>query len=384
MDRPTLHQVISCLDRLYDPRWAADWDAVGLVCGDPDAGIGRILFAVDPLNAVADEAISWGADLLVTHHPLLLRPVHAVAATTAKGRVLHRLITHGVALHVCHTNADTASPGVSDALATAIGLHGIRPLEAHPVDPLDKVVTFVPVSDVEKVIDALAAAGAGTLGDYDRCAFTSTGVGTFRPRSGAEPTIGTVGEIEHVDEVRVEMVLRRPLRTAVLQALREAHPDEEPAYDLFEMAELPGDRGTGRIGSLPEPMTLRRFAERVATALPATATGVRVTGDPDRPVQVVAVCGGAGDGLLDHVLASGADAYVTSDLRHHPASEFGAHESGIALIDVAHWAAESLWLADAADRLRGALAEAGSTVEVGVSRVRTDPWTFHVPHGDVS
>lgn len=384
MDRPTLHQVIGCLDRLYDPRWAADWDAIGLVCGDPDAVIERILFAVDPVSAVADEAISWGADLLVTHHPLLLRPVHAVAATTPKGTLLHRLITHGVALHVCHTNADAASPGVSDALGAAIGLRGVRPLEAHPADPLDKVVTFVPVSDVEQVIDALAAAGAGRLGDYDRCAFTSTGVGTFRPRPGAEPTIGTVGQIEHVDEVRVEMVLRRQLRTAVLQALRTAHPYEEPAYDLFEVAELPGDRGTGRIGSLAEPMTLRRFAERVAAALPTTAIGVRVAGDPDRPVQVVAVCGGAGDGLLEQVRASGADAYVTSDLRHHPAAEFAAHESGIALIDVAHWAAESLWLDDAADRLRGELAEVGSTVEVKVSRVRTDPWTFRVPNGDVS
>ena len=384
MHRPTLRQVLASLDRLYDPGWAADWDAVGLVCGDPDADVARVLFAVDPVSAVVDEAISWGADLLLTHHPLLLRPVHGVAATTPKGRLIHRLIRSGVALHVCHTNADHANPGVSDALAAALGLRDLRLLDADSADPLDKVVTYVPVAEADKVIDALAGAGAGRLGDYDRCAFTAAGVGTFRPRPGAQPMVGTVGEIARVDETRIEMVLPRHRRTAVLRALQEAHPYEEPAYDLLEMADLPGDRGRGRVGVVAEPTTLRRFAERVASALPATATGVRAAGDADQRVETVAVCAGAGDGLLEQVRASGADVYLTSDLRHHPASQFREHDTGTALVDVAHWAAEWMWLAQAADRLADALQAARTTVDIRVSRANTDPWTFHVPQRGAS
>jgi putative NIF3 family GTP cyclohydrolase 1 type 2 len=174
----------------------------------------------------------------------------------------------------------------------------------------------------------------------------------------------------------------------VLAALREAHPYEEPAFDLFETVAPPSTRGTGRVGVLDDTTTLRDFAERVAAALPATAAGVRVAGDPDRPVRTVALCGGAGDSLLDLARGSGADVYVTSDLRHHPASElreygYGDPGDGLALVDVAHWAAEWTWLIPAARRLREVLAQSGATVDTHASRIRTDPWHFHVKQPDV-
>jgi dinuclear metal center YbgI/SA1388 family protein len=248
-----LSHVISALEDVYDPAWAEPWDAVGLVCGDPDQTVNKIMFAVDPVAAVVDEALDWGADLLITHHPLLLRPVHSVAATTPKGRVIHRLVTHGVALYTAHTNADVADPGVSDALARAVGLSGpLRPLAPSADDPR---------------------------------------------------------------------------------------------------------RGLGRVGSLDAPLPLREFAARVAAGLPRTAWGVRVAGDPHRPVRTIAVCGGAGDSLLDAARTAGVDVYVTADLRHHPASEFG-EQGGPALIDAAHWATEWPWLADAQRRLTGALGDA--------------------------
>jgi dinuclear metal center YbgI/SA1388 family protein len=385
-DAPTLGEVAQILDGFYDPRWAASWDAVGLVCGDPDQAVRSVLFAVDPTLAVVDEAIERGVDLLVTHHPLLLRPVHGVAATNPKGRVVHRLLGAGIALHVCHTNADAADPGVSDAMAAAFGLSGLRPLQPDPEPPLDKIVTFVPHADAARVLDALAAAGAGTIGEYDRCAWTTTGLGTFRPGGGANPTIGTVGEVEEVPETRVEMVLDRSRRSTVLAALREAHTYEEPAFDLLETAALPSSRGTGRIGELAETTSLREFAEQVAWALPVTAGGVRVAGDPQQPVRTVALCGGAGDGLLDAARRSGADAYVTSDLRHHPASELREHAYGAAhvpaLVDVAHWAAEWTWLPSAAQRLEAALEGRAANVDVHVSRICTDPWQFHVTQHD--
>jgi len=250
---------------------AADWDAVGLACGDPDATVTRVLLAVDPVMAVVDEALLLQADLLITHHPLFLRGVHSVAALDHKGRVVQALVSHGISLFSAHTNADHADPGVSDALANVLGLVGVRPLVPEPGD------------------------------------------------------------------------------AAV---------------------------GTGRVGSLPEPMTLDAFAEVVARALPATSHGVRVAGDGARLVSTVAVCGGAGDAFLSDA-AGAADVYVTSDLRHHRAQDHLV-DGGCALIDVAHWASEWPWLPVAAAALRADLAALGSTVEVHVSTIPTDPWTRHL------
>ncbi|MBB2911864.1 dinuclear metal center YbgI/SA1388 family protein [Streptosporangium becharense] len=266
---PTLADIVRELESRYDPRWAESWDAVGLVCGDPSAEIRKILFAVDPVAAVVDEALDWGADLIVTHHPLYLRGTTSVAATTFKGRVVHMLIKNDVALFTAHTNADVADPGVSDALARAVGLTG-------PLVPL------------------------------------------------------------------------------------------QPAADAPR-------RGLGRIGSLPAPVPLAEFARRAASGLPATAGGLRVAGDPDRPVHRVAVSGGSGDSLLGAARAAGVDVFLTADLRHHPASEF-MEGGGPALVDAAHWATEWPWLADAARLLASALAAGGITVETRVSETVTDAW----------
>jgi dinuclear metal center YbgI/SA1388 family protein len=379
----SLADVLAVLDARYDPRWAEPWDAVGLVCGDPAAPVRKVLFAVDPVAAVGAEALAWGADLLVTHHPLYLKPVHGVAATTAKGRLVHSLVRGGVALLVAHTNADSADPGVSDALAGALGLPPGRPLAAQPADPLDKVVVFVPQPDTERVLDALAAAGAGAIGDYDRCAWTVAGTGTFRPLAGANPTIGRVGEVEDVWETRLEMVLPRSRRGAVVAALRAAHPYEEPAFDVIELAAPePSRRGIGRVCELAEPESLATFVGRVRRGLPATAGGVRVAGDAGREVRRVAVCGGAGDSLFGAVRACGADVYVTADLRHHPAAD-ALEAGGPALVDVAHWASEWPWLAAAATALREGLAQrvgSAATVETRVSSLVTDPWTSHAAY----
>lgn len=284
-DTPTLTQVLAVIERLWPARLAESWDAVGPVVGRPDAPVRRILFAVDPVHAVADEAVEIGADLVVTHHPLLLRGATSVAAAghpgAAKGSVVHTLIEHGIGLVAAHTNADAAVGGVSDAIARRLGVTGVRPL------------------------------ASSSDGD--------------------------------------------------------------------------GDEGIGRVGELESPVSLRAFAERVAAVAPATAGGVRVAGDPEAPVRRVAVCGGAGDGLFDAVRAADADVYVTSDLRHHPASE--ARETALlgdgrpALVDVAHFASEWLWLADGAHALREALEADGLEVETSVSERVTDPWDLLIGGG---
>jgi dinuclear metal center YbgI/SA1388 family protein len=377
----TLRDVVGELDRLYPRSWAQGWDAVGLVCGDPQAPVQRILLAVDPVAEVVDQAIELEADLLVVHHPLLLRPVHSVAATDAKGAVVHQLIRAGCGLYVAHTNADVAVPGVSDALGRVLGLQNLRPLSPDAGDPLDKIVVFVPERDADAVLDAMACAGAGSIGEYERCAWTTSGTGTFVPSDRANPHIGQAGQPERVTESRVEMVLPRAARAAVVAAMRTAHPYEEPAFDVIELADLQGPRGIGRVGDLPAATTLERFAGEVARALPHTAQGVRVAGPPEAEIRTVAVCGGAGDSLFDAVRASGADAYVTADLRHHPASEARERAEGGPpyLVDVSHWASEWPWLNGCGDRLAAALESSGTTVDITVSRLSTDPWTFRIP-----
>ncbi|MCC2319998.1 Nif3-like dinuclear metal center hexameric protein [Cellulomonas xiejunii] len=383
----TLADVVAALDGRYPPRTAESWDRVGLAAGDPAAPVRRVLFAVDPVATVVDEAVAWEADLLVTHHPLLLRAVHSMAATTYKGALLHRLVRAGCGLYTAHTNADAARGGVAEALADAVGLVGTEPLVAADAPALDKHVVMVPVADAEALVDALAAAGAGEVGDYARCAWTATGQGTFTPLPGASPAVGSVGRRETVVEARVEMVAPRQLRGRVVAAMRAAHPYEEPAFDVLELAALPGETGLGRVGALPAPVSLRDFAAAVARAVPAAAQGVRYAGDPDMPVRRVAVLGGSGDSLFDAVRAADVDVYVTADLRHHPASEQqerAAFEAGggpprPALVDLAHSASEWLWLPRAADALRADLAATGTTVETRVSTRRTDPWTGHVP-----
>lgn len=387
----TLREVVSLLESRYPPGTAESWDAVGTVCGDPDQPVSRVLFAVDPTADVVDEAIELGADLLVTHHPLLLRAVHSVAADTFKGAVVHRLIRAGCALHVAHTNADAAEGGVAEALALAVGLVDLAPLTALPGAAVDKHVVLVPEDGAEAMVDAMSGAGAGALGRYSRCAWTTTGTGTFLPGEGSTPAIGTPGTVEHVREARVEMIAPRRLRGAVLAAMRAAHPYEEPAHDVLELAQLPTATGIGRVGTLTEPKSLRAFAEHVAAVLPPTEQGVRVAGDPDAEVRSVAVVGGSGDSLFDAVRGAGVDVYLTADLRHHPASELreraafeaARRDDGGAgarpfLVDVAHFASEWPWLAYAAAALEEDVRRRGTTVETRVSTRRTDPWTLRV------
>jgi dinuclear metal center YbgI/SA1388 family protein len=389
----TLADVVALLDRRYPPGNAESWDAVGTVCGDPTQPVSRVAFAIDATRGVVDEALAWGADLLVTHHPLFLRPVHSVAATTAKGDVVHRLVRAGCGLHAVHTNADAAPGGVPQAMAETIGLLDTSPLVPVVSEPLDKYVVFVPETDAEGLVDALSAAGAGELGHYSRCAWTTTGAGTFVPGEHADPAVGERGVVARVAEARVEMVAPRRLRDDVVSAMRAAHPYEEPAFDVLELAAFPSDAGHGRVGRLPEPMTLRAFAERVADALEHTAQGVRVAGDLDAQVSRAAVVAGSGDSFFDAVRASGVDAYVTGDLRHHPALELRerarleatrdgrAPEDGRPfLVDVAHTAGERPWLTRAAATLAADVRERhGTTVETRVSALSTDPWTARIP-----
>ncbi|WP_028477363.1 Nif3-like dinuclear metal center hexameric protein [Nocardia sp. CNY236] len=367
----TLADLIAVLDAAYPPALAESWDSVGLVCGDPAQESTRVMFAVDATEATVGEAIAWGAEALVVHHPLLLRGVDTVAASTPKGALLHQLIRSGCALFTAHTNADCADPGVSDALAARLGLAVTGPLVAKPESVVDNWVIHVPDSHTDAVLAALFAAGAGGAGNYRECALSMSATSQFRPVAAAVPTHGALGELHRVEGDRVEVVAPPSARSSVLAALHAAHPYEDPAYHLTERATLPSSLGIGRIATLRQPESFRAFTDRVARSLPSTVWGVRAAGEADRVVRTVAVCGGSGDSYLDAVTRLGVDVYVTADLRHHPVDEH-LRMGGPALIDAAHWATEFPWCAQAEAVVRTAL----PNVQTTVSALRTDPWTL--------
>ncbi|MDO5029721.1 MAG: Nif3-like dinuclear metal center hexameric protein [Corynebacterium sp.] len=369
----TVADVRAAMDAAYPPALAESWDKVGLICGDPDDEVRRIALALDCTDEVADRAIAAGAQMLVVHHPLLLRGVNSVAADTPKGRIIHKLIRAGVALFAAHTNADSARPGVNDQLAKVLGVEPGAPLAPQSAPGLDTWTVKVPADHVDAVAQAMFDAGAGKVGDYDSCAFRINGRGQFRPLDGANPFIGAVGDIEYVDEVRLEMVAPRSVRSAIFAALQDAHPYEEPAFDIVDNQATGLDPkeavGIGRVGTLDTPMPFKDFVARVAERLPATEWGVRGAGDPERMIRTVAVASGAGDSFLDTVAKMGVDAFVTSDLRHHPVDET-LRTADFCIVDTAHWASEFPWCYQAADMLSDKLG-----VPTEVLEVRTDPWT---------
>lgn len=338
----------------------------------------KVAFALDCTQAVAEAAVAAGAQMLVVHHPLLMRGVTSVAADTPKGKVIHTLLTGGVALFAAHTNADSARPGVNDKLAELVGITPGRPIVPKDPEIVDKWGVHVPPSGATNLKAAIFAAGAGSIGNYEECSFEFEGTGQFKPVEGANPAEGTVGQIHSAPEVRIEFVAPSSVRSAVESAIAKAHPYEVPAYDIVETVgrkSLDEAYGLGRVGKLDEPMTLQEFTQRVADALPETAWGVRAAGDPEQLVETVAVSSGSGDGFLDAAAKLGADVYVTSDLRHHPVDEH-LRAGGCAVIDTAHWASEFPWTEQASDIVR-----LQTGVEVEVINIRTDPWTVSAHPG---
>ncbi|MEX0657580.1 MAG: Nif3-like dinuclear metal center hexameric protein [Egibacteraceae bacterium] len=371
---------VALVDLLYPERDAADWDATGLQVGDPSDSVSRVLVCLDATDATLDEAARQGCELVLTHHPLLFRPLAALTPRTAAGRVALHAARQGISVLAAHTNLDAAADGTTAPIVEALGMVDARPLvpqggrAPRPV----KLVTFVPAADTTAVLAALSAAGAGVIGEYDQCSFRVAGTGTFRPSEVANPTAGERGRLNEEAEDRLEVVVPPHRLEAVVDALVGAHPYEEVAYDLYPLLAPPAGAhgpGLGRVGDLREPTALRALVDRLATALPAPF--LRVAGDLDRRIRRVAACGGAGDSLIDAAVAAGAELYVTGDLRHHPVLD--ALTMGLAVIDAGHAATE----AAALPALRATLAQAASvnglSATLVASSLPTEPWVAHTP-----
>lgn len=364
----TVSDVLAVLDAWAPPGQKADFDRVGLQVGDPAAEVTRVLVALDLTPAVVDEAAETGAQLVVTHHPLLFKPVGRATADDPVGGLVWRLARAGVSYAAVHTNLDAARGGVSFALAEQIGI--VDPEILAPLDGvLRKVTVFVPEPSADAVRQALVAAGAGTAGDYAACSFSAAGTGRFTPLDGARPAVGAVGEPTAVAEVRIEATVPAWQVGAVRRAVAAAHPYEVPVIDVSPVEGRATDQGYGVVGRLGAPEPLAAFLERVRTALGAGA--LRYVGDDRRPVARVAVCGGSGLSFLPDAVRAGADAYVTSDVTYHRWFEALDTDGAprLALIDAGHYETEAVTERLIADRLAAAL----DGVAVDVTRHRTSP-----------
>ncbi|HEX9872851.1 MAG TPA: Nif3-like dinuclear metal center hexameric protein [Deferrimonas sp.] len=365
-----IQELIGLVHSLYPPALAEEWDNVGLQVGDPAAAVSRVMVALDPGEAALAEARRSNAQALLTHHPLLFRPLHTLVPTDETGRVLFSAVKNDIAILCAHTNLDRGRDGLNDWLAGRLGLVDAAVLAPGVADLL-KLTVFVPAGYEEAVAEALFRGGAGRIGRYDRCAFRTVGTGTFRPGAGANPFIGAVGSSEEVREVRLETVLPRDRLTRVLERMVKAHPYEEVAYDVVPLANRRSDVGLGRIGRLAETTTLGAFALRVKEALGATA--VRISGETAGKVSKVAVCGGSGASLLGEALRQGADVLVTGDVKYHEAR--AAESQGIALIDAGHFATEHLMVPELARTLRQGAKERGLKIEFIELEGEKDPFT---------
>jgi len=353
---------------------AEEWDNPGLQLGDPEAEVSRVLVALDADAEVCREAGEKGAQLLICHHPLLFKPVQRIRTDLPRGALLACLLRAGIIVYAAHTNLDNAGGGVNDALAARLGLREVEVLRTTHREKYFKLVVFVPVTHTEAVRSALGKAGAGWIGNYSECTFQVPGTGTFRPLEGASPFIGKMGELEYVEEIRLETILPAGLAGPAVKAMLAAHPYEEVAYDLYPLANEGPARGTGRVGvpAGPGPISFAGFTEYVKNTL--GVKNVRCGGDPTRQIRRVAVCAGAGAELWPDALAAGADVLVTGDVGYHAAKDMLA--AGLNWIDAGHYGTEKVILPVLRDYLAEHCRQKGWAVEIFLTARQTCPFAF--------
>ncbi|HZD60120.1 MAG TPA: Nif3-like dinuclear metal center hexameric protein [Anaerolineae bacterium] len=362
-------QIMGIVDTIAPAYLKFEADKIGLQVGSPNAAVNRVLVTLELTGEVIAEAQDKGAQLILSHHPLIFQSLDRVLADDYVGGLVTGLIKSDISLLAAHTNLDRTRDGVSDVLARALDLQDVEALLPARDIQMFKLVVFVPKENVDEMVSALGNAGGGVIGDYSHCTFRTEGTGTFYPMLGAHPYLGAVGELNRVDEYRLEILVSPDKIERAIHTMLEVHPYEEVAYDIYEVKNPPAGVGFGRVGNMAKPLKLRNCVERWSDVLDAD---LRVSGDWNMVINRVAVCGGSGGELIGVAKASGADVFVTGDIKYHAAH--AAHAIGLAIVDAGHAETERLVVPELAKELQRRIFESGLDVDVAVSELNTNPW----------
>ena len=353
--------------------YAVEHDNIGLQLGTLDKKIDTVLVTLDVTLAVVEEAISIGAQLIIAHHAIIFRPIAKIDTSTPAGKLYELLIKNDIAVYISHTNLDVAIGGVNDLLADAAGMvpDGRKTLETTYVDPMYKLVVFIPQKSLENVQQAIWRAGGGHIGNYSHCSYQTAGVGTFMAEEGSNPSVGKQGELHQEQEVRFECIVQGSNQRKVVQAMIKAHPYEEVAYDLIPIHNQGVHYGLGRSGALVEPTTLGQLAEKLKKVYGVPT--LRVVGELNKPIKKIAVLGGMGAKYVKSAKFSGADVLITGDIDFHTAQD--ALADGMTIIDPGHHI-EKVMIQGVASWLTSKCSKEKADVKIVASSVDTDPFIF--------
>ncbi len=358
-----LRKLLDVLEGIAPTSYAESWDNVGLLAGDPDQQINKAIVTIDYTHAVAQEACSLGADLVISYHPPIFDAIKRLTAPS----LVFEAIRKGMAIYSPHTALDVAPGGTNDVLAEILGITDPAPLrEIAPAPWHYKLITFVPHEHVDRVAEALFEAGAGWIGNYSHCSFRNEGTGTFLGHEGTNPTVGRPGELERAPETRIETIVPARNLSAVVAALHRSHPYEEPAFDIIQLTRAPEGRGMGRIGAI-EPIDRDALIEKIKRELGVDR--LLVAGPTEGLARSAACCAGACGSMLNDALARKVDVMLTGEVRHHDALKAAA--AGMTLICALHSNSERVTLTRYARKIAAA-----SGIEVVVSRQDRDPFSI--------
>jgi dinuclear metal center YbgI/SA1388 family protein len=363
--------VLKKLEEIAPARLAQKWDNVGLINGDEKDRVKNVLLTVDITDEVADEAKSRKCELIISYHPVIFEPLKKITASGDKP-VVFRLLKNSIASCALHTSLDAVQGGVNDALAEMIGLENTSPIGEFIENPLTakmyKFAVFIPLAYVNSVSKAIFGAGAGRLGNYSECGFTTEGIGSFRPLNGASPAIGKTGTLEQVEEYRFETVVREENLSAVIAAMKSAHPYEMPAYDVISLEAEAGKFGIGRSGTLAKSLALSEILRLLSTGTGCKTAGI-IAGKRGK-YRKAAVCAGSCGNVIREAAAGGAEIYITGELKHHDA--LYAQQAGLTCVCLSHSVSERFMLS----RLKKTLPESFPGLNFYLSRKDKDPFNW--------
>lgn len=334
-----LKTLIKQIEGKYPLNLAYEWDNVGLLVGDFDLEVKKVMVSLEANENVIEEAINNNVDLIITHHPFIFKKMNKINTSDLKGKLIHRLIKNDVAIYSMHTNFDIADDGLNDYFMEKIGIKNSKILDVTNNEVLYKLAVYVPTTHVDIVKDALGKAGAGHIGNYSHCTFNSEGIGNFKPLDGSNPFIGNEGVIESVNEVKIETIVPQRILGGVMSKMTSAHPYEEVAYDLYRLENKGNSVGLGRISKLSENTTLESLSNLIKERL--DMKHIRIVGNTDTSINKIAVVTGSGADMVKKAKRQGAQVLITGDVKYHDAQD--ALDMGMCIIDCGHFETEDIF-----------------------------------------